>query len=175
MPYSIGDSSIRGTMPRMWFLASTLAFAEDAPLASSLVIGPLFTEGVMIDMDDPDSLRMDIGAGAHAAWILADGRLAAHLAFSARGDMGGGPPGLALTPSFNYRPGWTWMRFVLGVGAHVDTRRNWSPAFRFGAVTALGRSGWNLETTYITGGYVFGDGAISELYVGAGRNIGWSR
>ncbi len=161
-------------MAGMWLLSFTIAYASD-PLAQPIVVGPLLTEGVSVDIDDPDSLRIDVGVGGHAAWVLADGRATAHLAVSVRGDIMGGPPGLALTPSLNYRPGWTWMRFVLGVGARADSRMALSPTIRLGAVAARGRSGWNVETTYITGGNLIGTQPISELYVGAGRNIGWSR
>jgi hypothetical protein len=159
----------------MWLLSLALASANDQPLAHPVVVGPLFTEGVGIDVDDPDSLRIDVGVGGHAAYVFAGGRLTLHGAVSARGDIGAGPPGAAFTPSLNYRPGWAWMRFVVGAGARMDSRMTWSPALRFGAVAALGRSGWNIETTYLMGGHVVGNMGISEFYFGLGRNLGWSR
>ena len=154
----------------MWMLASTLAFAEDAPLDARWNLGPLLTEAVMVDYDDPDSLRMDLGAGLSVTYAL-DPRLTAHLAASGRLDVLSATPGLAVTASLNYRPGGTWVRGVIGAGGHADTRGNFSPALRFGTVAALGRSGWTLETTYQTGGYVFGGKPISEVAVMAGRNL----
>jgi len=154
----------------MWLTTLSLAFADDAPMEARWNVGPLLTEGVAIDPDDPDALRMDLGAGGHVTYAF-DPRLTAHMAASGRLDVMSTTPGLAVTASLNYRPGGTWVRGVIGAGGHADTRGNFSPAFRFGTITALGRSGWTIETTYQTGGYLVGGTPISEVAIQLGRNL----